>query len=245
MRPSAVGALGFVMGSDSHRIFVYPDRSTEVKIFGSVLGHDLLLCLPDSVHTCKGISGTRGKCVLFSDRRPNNCHVSIGSHTVSEFVAFPPAFPQYFRKLSPGVPITPENVDGAGILSALGIFQGRPDDNGVPTNSDGEPKSVRLARIASREFGFLHPSVPFARKHVNRTGEFYAPMLALWCPYDSGFAKESDGFTESSGARGILRHKFRLLVPAPADTIKDINRSGVAARIVIFRRTNEGGVAVN
>ena len=70
-------------------------------------------------------------------------------------------------------------------------------------------------------------------------------MFVLGRTYNSGIAKEGDGFTESSGARGILRGKFRLLVPARADTNKDINRSGIAALIVMFRRTNEGSVAVN
>ena len=245
MRPSAVVALGFVMGSDSHRIFVYSNRSTEVEIFGSVFGHDFLLRLPDAVHARKGIGSARGECVLISDRRPDNRHVSVGSHTVSEFIAFASALPQYFRKLSPGVSITPENVGGAGILSALGIFQGRADDKGVRADGDGEPKAIRLARILSREFGFLDPPVSFALEHVNRTGESYAPMFVLGRTYNSGIAKEGDGFTESSGARGILRGKFRLLVPARADTNKDINRSGIAALIVMFRRTNEGSVAVN
>ena len=93
MRPSAVVALGFVMGSDSHRIFVYSNRSTEVEIFGSVFGHDFLLRLPDAVHARKGIGSARGECVLISDRRPDNRHVSVGSHTVSEFIAFASALP--------------------------------------------------------------------------------------------------------------------------------------------------------
>ena len=78
--------------------------------------------------------------------------------------------------LLPSATVADEDVSRPGIFAVLGIVQRGSNDDRVETERYTTPELGRLPRIIGGEFGLLFPSISFAHKDVDGTGESHLTM---------------------------------------------------------------------